>query len=878
MAKGTRFYLFSFSFFIALWFTHQQSQITGRATVGLIALGVVLICVLCYVRRLVSSPWPGIVMMIVAGALSSYALGSMQILWRLAEQLPAAEENRIFRLQIEVQSLPEVRARSVQFVARVLAARPDQVPGTLLVRWYAPDWGGPYRQPVPYEFPAISPGEKWQITAVLRSPHGTYNRNSFDYEQYAFAQGWRALATVRGEPQRLTADDLWLSEDNTGWPLDSWLGRAGPGHWFLQAEIWRGKLKTAMAPFLEQQPWGKVIQALTLGDRSSFSDEDWQLFNRAGLTHLISISGTHISLVAGSLGLLVTHLFKRTPLGTRWLLRWRPAAFWGGITAVGIAALYSAIAGWGVPTRRSFFMLFLVVLNYLTGISLSRWQLLAGVALVVLVFDPWAMLSSGFWLSFGAVAVLLACFQWSGQKGGQIVRTAWQQRRTTLYQFGVWQLIITLLLWPILVWYFSEFSLVSVISNLYAITLLGTFATPLSLLFALCAWALGAHPLTELFLHLALWAVELTMWPTEWLVQSQWAALTAARPPAWVVMASLVGLVIALCPRFWRGQKWFWLAVLPALFWPAKKMPEGAWSIEVLDVGQGLAVVIQTQHHHFVYDTGKRSSPVSDDGVRIIGPYLRTRGVQQLDGVIISHADLDHVGGLRSLMRQFPIRNYFANFPLVSWWQTESARLQEPTLVPERAALQGALPISLYYCQQGLGWEVDGVRFRFLWPKEPLTRPSSGTAERNAASCVLEIQGRYHQALLLGDIALEQEQQLLSSLGTEPYAVIVVAHHGSRHGSSQALIQQVRACVAVAGTGWWNRFNHPHPEVVTRWQKQGTQFMATHQWGSVLLESHTAQLQWQAQRWHQRRYWHNPLGITTATTGHRAKSNLIEGC
>src|SRR5699024_10691257 len=139
-----------------------------------------------------------------------------------------------------------------------------------------------------------------------------------------------------------------------------------------------------------------------------------------------------------------------------------------------------------------------------------------------------------------------------------------------------------------------------------------------------------------------------------------------ARPPAWVVMASLVGLVIALCPRFWRGQKWFWLAVLPALFWPAKKMPEGAWSIEVLDVGQGLAVVIQTQHHHFVYDTGKRSSPVSDDGVRIIGPYLRTRGVQQLDGVIISHADLDHVGGLRSLMRQFPIRNYFSYFPLVS--------------------------------------------------------------------------------------------------------------------------------------------------------------------------------------------------------------------
>src|SRR5699024_6949426 len=333
-----------------------------------VALGGALfvLTALCTVCLNSAPSWSRWVCIWLCGLGLAWAVGGAQINARLQQQLPAAEEDRIFRLQVQVETLPEVRDRSMQFIGRVIAARPNDVPDTVQVRWFAPDWAGPYQMPEPYKFPKVLPGEIWQITAVLRTPYGVQNPYGFDSEQFAFAQGVRALATVRANPERLaTAGQsnipaLWLDERSVVG------GETSGFSWLARAQQWRAHLKDAMAPLLSDYYWGKVILALTIGDRSEFTDEDWELFNRAGLTHLISISGTHITLVAGSMGALTLGLLRRLPWARNYLLAKQPAALWAGGMTLLVAALYSAVAGWGVPARRSFFMLAIIIVGYLS--------------------------------------------------------------------------------------------------------------------------------------------------------------------------------------------------------------------------------------------------------------------------------------------------------------------------------------------------------------------------------------------------------------------------------------------------------------------------------------------------------------------------------
>lgn len=874
MTKGAFFYAFGLGVLLGTIVLHQLAQVE-LLTIG--AGAALFFSALVAQRYVFLHQTPKVfrwAVMFLCGFGLAWALGGAQVYSRLQQQLPTLEENRIFRLQVLVQDLPDVRERSMQFNARVIAARPNHVPNTVQIRWFAPEWAGPYQMPKPYDFPQVRPGEIWQITAVLRTPYGAQNPHGYDSEQYTFAQGVRALATVRGTPIKLsdsvnlnnsTLRQLWLDEGSlvAGFPSGF--------SWLLWAQKIRAQLKESMRPLLKDHYWGKVVLALTIGDRSEFTDKDWELFNRAGLTHLISISGTHITLVAGSMGALALGFLRRIPISRNLLLSRQPAAVWAGIVTLVVAALYSAVAGWGVPARRSFFMLSIIVIGYLSRISLSISQLLLCAAVIIVLFDPWAILSTGFWLSFGAVATLLACDLWSGEPLQRFKQPLWQNRFRLLIKFVVWQAIITVLLWPLLVWFFAEFSLASVISNLYAITLLGTIATPISLLFALSVMVFDQGWLSHGLMQLSLWLIEWTMRPTQWLVEGSWAALHATRPPTWVVIVSLVGLGVAMVPRFWSGQRWFWLAVLPVLFWPQSRLKTGEWALDVLDVGQGLATVIRTREHTFIYDTGRRSSPLHDEAKRVLLPHLKALGVKSLDAVIISHADLDHIGGLRSLLENIPVRKLYGSFPFVQWWRIENQRLgTEIDFVAEQPELQ--------FCRQGIEWEVDGVFFRFLWPQQPLRRIGRNSAERNSFSCVLEIRGAHDRMLLLGDINAKEELNLYKQGLLRSQSVVLAAHHGSRHASSPELIAATKPCFAVASVGWWNRFEHPHMDAVHRWHKSGSLLLNTKEWGAISFTSQAQGLTWHAQRWQQRRYWHHPQSVSMDKSTRLALSETALRC
>lgn len=744
------------------------------------------------------------------------------------QQLPAAEENKAFKLLVQVDSLVRLKPDSRSFRARVLNAMPAAVPETISLRWGSSEWGGPYAQPKNSEFPLIKPGQVWQLTAFLKTPHGARNPHGFDYEGYVFAQGIRAVGTVRGHPKL-------VSEKPQQWSIS------------LLAEIWRHKLREAMLPYVESLRWGGVILALSIGDQASISSADWVVFNRTGLTHLVSISGSHVTMLAAVSAVFFAWWWRRFSFYGRPMSEYMPAMMAAGCLALVIAGLYSLTAGWEVPARRTFIMFGVTVLTLVWRLPLSITQIIAVAVVVVLFFDPWAILATGFWLSFGAVVVLVACSQWWGEgiwTGGQSSLKRWSLQ---LRMATVWQLIITIALLPPLAFLFFELSLVSPLSNAYAIPLIGLLITPLALLFALFSLLPMSWP-AESVLWLAHSLLELTMFFTVWLSEQSLASLPAARPSRWVFLLALFGMAVALAlralPLAWLG----WALVIPALFWREASLPQGEWRLHALDVGQGSAVIVQTASSVLVFDTGLRRSPESDEGVRTLMPYLRSLGHTRLDTLVLSHADLDHVGGTRSVLQFFPVQQSYSSFDLFAYLKREA-------LLMKRHAVEVTLPLAQNSCERGHTWEVDGVRFTFVWPS-PLIE--SVNVDKNAHSCVLEIRGAYHSAILTGDIGVAEEKQLVEA-GLATQDVVVVGHHGSHTSSGQLWVDHVQAQVAIAQVGWWSRYGHPHAVVQQRWQQAGARFLRTDHHGAVLVHSQKSGLVTHAERLDRGRYWQNAL-------------------
>lgn len=776
------------------------------------------------------SPWPVLAWMGLA-AVSAFVNASWQAQGLLEEQLALSEQNKPFRLTVQVQSLVRLAPNSRSFKALVLDSHPPDVPAEISLSWAASGWAGPYSPPKEHDFVMIKPGQVWELTAFLKTPHGARNPHAFDYESYVFAQGIRATGSIRGEP-------VLISDQAQRWSVS------------LVAEMWRHRLREAMLPYVQSLRWGGVLLALSIGDQASIAAEDWIVFNRTGLTHLVSISGSHVTLLAAMSAVFFAWCWRRLIIGRFVFVDYVPAAMAAGVLALIVAGLYSLTAGFEVPARRTFIMFGVAVGSLLSRLPLSITQIIALAVVVVLAFDPWAILASGFWLSFGAVLVLVACAQWSGsalwQGGASFGWRLWQQWRVA----ALWQLIITFVLLPPLAFLFFEISLVSPLSNAYAIPLIGLLITPLALLFALLCLT-PFDSLTQWVLWLSHGLLEFTMWLTVWLGNHPLASLPAARAPGWVLLTAIVGFTVALCFRFFAFAWLGWLLVLPSLFWRPASLPEGAWRLHALDVGQGSAIVVETANQTLLFDTGLRSSWQSDEGLRTVMPYLRSLGKTKIDVLVLSHNDLDHVGGTRSILSFFPVEQSYSSFDLTAYLQREARLLKQ-------SVQHLALPLAQTLCERGHAWQVDGVEFRFLWPSATDYRQAAKT-DKNSQSCVLQISGRYHRALLTGDIGVAQEQQLVEA-GLLNQDVVVVGHHGSRTSSGTAFVQRVQAQIAIAQLGWWNRFGHPAPQVEQRWRQSQAHFYRTDFDGAVVVSSQLKGLTTERSRHELARYWQNTTG------------------
>ena len=772
---------------------------------------------------------------VAVAALLGMLYGTLRVEHRLADALDPVNEDKVTRVVLRVAELPRLGHQSRGFTAEVLSSVPEGVPSRIQVRWNAGRYSGPYGprpNDQPSEFPDILPGQVWRMALVLRSPHGSRNPHGFDYEGHVFAQGIRATGTVRGTPV-LLRDEPWASLS-------------------VVAQRARHYVRAAMLPHIQELRWGGVLLALAIGDQASVASGDWTTFNRSGLTHLVSISGSHVTLIAVFAGMATNALWRRVQWRGHRPAEYVPAQLAAGWVALVVAWLYCLLAGWGVPARRTFVMLCVLASSLALRLPLAPTHVLAIAAVAVVLMDPWAVMASGFWLSFLAVYVLMATTGWWGSPlSGESLRsrsTLWAKLRTA----AVLQLFVTLALLPPLAMMFNEVSLVSPFANAYAIPIMGTLVTPLALTLAgaaLLPYAIAAW-VADWIAWLAHGLLVVCMVPTEWLAGLRWASLPVAAAPTWMMLVAMVGVCIALQPRGLPFRGLGWAFMLPALFWLPTRPAPGDWDLYALDVGQGSALVLVTGRHTLVFDTGVRYSPDTDAAQRSLLPFLRALGIGKIDVLVVSHADLDHVGGLRSVLEAMPVEQAFASFDIERWLGRESRMLGVAGLPP--------MPRTMQLCRYGMGWRVQGVRIDFLWPLgDGHIDLSASSRDRNRNACVLHVKGEAHSLLLPGDIGADEEKALVDR-GLGVVDVVVAAHHGSRFSSAPVFVEATEAFYVIVQAGRWNRYGHPAPAVTRRWQSDGAEFLNTAFGGAILARSRGGTLIVQAERDRAPRYWATP--------------------
>jgi len=710
---------------------------------------------------------------------------------RLQELLPEALEGRDFWVTGLVTGLPQRNERAQQIQFRVEHSCFDLLPTDcpahvalfrdrhILLNYYGPL--------------TLEPGQRWFWRVRLSRPRGFANPGGFDHEAWLVQQGVAARGYVRD-----TAFNVRLEDGG------AWLSRLRHG------------LRERLLQALEGRSQAGNILALVLGERDLVSSEDWELFTQTGTNHLIVISGLHVGFIAWLCALMTGWGVRLWPAA---LLR-LPAQQWGNLAAIVGALSYSLLAGLSVPTQRACLMVVVFAAAQLAARRLPHSFSYCLALLLVLLVNPLSVTGAGFWLSFGAVGTLLFAFGgWRRlrHRAGAVPAARRHWRRvdwsTTWQRWGQpqWVIFVGMLL-PLSVW-MQQLSLLAPLANVLAIPLVSLLVVPLCLLGSalLLFWPAGGTWLLQhadallVLLGKGLQAVTALPFPALWQV----ADLTLLEG-----LLALAGSVLLLMPRGWPRRWLGAVMMLPMLLPGVSELPRGQAHVTLLDVGQGLAVVVRTSQHTLLYDAGPRFSERFDAGAGIVLPYLRHAGVRRLDKVLISHGDNDHAGGLASLLQG-----------------VEIARVLTGEM-PDAAPLStlAAVQVPAAPCALGQAWQWDGVNFAVLWP------PAGEHAAGNDSSCVLRIEAGGRSLLLTGDIERRAEAALLRADADALRSDwLLVPHHGSQTSSSAGFLAAVDPCCALVSAGYRNQFRHPAPAVAARYHARGIQLWNTALRGALQL-------------------------------------------
>ncbi|MFV1922442.1 MAG: DNA internalization-related competence protein ComEC/Rec2 [Methylotenera sp.] len=789
------------------WMLQQQTSLPSVlfSAISLMVLAAIALSLLVSQEKYSRKPLLTIVALLLASGLFGYHYAGLMAEIRLSDELPPSWEQKNIEVIGTVASMTRVQEQGEQFrfyVEQILT--PDAVvPKHILLNYFNGNQWNPKAKIIEVNArekpPIFKVGERWQLTIRLKRPHATYNPNGYDYEAWALANNIRAMGVVRNKSgMQKKADFVWR-----------------PAY---IVEYSRNKIAQHITRTLSGKSYAGVIRALVVGDDSKISKLDWDIYLYTGVNHLMSISGLHITMLAGLAFSVISFIWRRYSRLVMYMPTKKAATIGGAL----VALLYACLAGLSIPTQRTLYMLTVVAVALLLNqrINFSRVLLIA--LLVVVLIDPWSVNAPGFWLSFSAVAIItfatvnrLRLRHWFIEA----VNTQWS---------------VTVGLLPFLIFMFGQASIVSPLANAFAIPIISLLVVPLSILGALI-------PL-DFILQLAHSILSICMLGLNWLASLPFATWQQPVVPFWRVAIGMVGVIWLLLPR---GIPLRWLGfilMLPMILTEQKQLNIGEMQITVLDVGQGLSVVVKTANHTMLYDTGRQYNQDSDAGASIVLPYLRSQGIKEIDALIISHDDNDHSGGFASIMAKLPVVWTASSYTLPSniiFAQTQSEPPKQST------------------CFAGQKWLWDGVLFEVLYPS--IQSYQHDNIKDNNRSCVIKVTSRNGTILLTGDIEEEAETLLLQ---TQRYKiksdVMIAPHHGSKTSSTELFIQSVGAKHIIFTVGYLNRFRHPRPSVMGRYLQNGAQLYRSDYHGAVLIDFIKNQpIQPRSWRLDQAKYWHN---------------------
>jgi competence protein ComEC len=694
---------------------------------------------------------------------------------------PGIENREVFIIGV-ISSIPEQYDDHIRFLIDIEEIT-DSIgndfvsPGRARLSWYK-------NKVIPL------PGEVWQLKVKLKRPYGFMNTGGFDYEAWMLRQDIKATGYIKFDQKNKN-----IADENS---------------YFIQ------KLRYKIAKQLNKhldKPLLGLVMALTLGDRSQLDVEQWKVLTQTGTNHLIAISGLHLGLIAGFIYFLARFVWSRFYFLTQRL----PSPIFASIMAFFGAFFYALLSGFALPAQRALIMIAIILIALLQVKQIRVTYVLCITAILILILDPFAITAVDFYLSFMAVIFIVYLTRYRINKHNNFTRWVYLQ------------CLLSFALCPLLIFWFKQIPLYSILANLITIPIVGFLIVPLSLiamilLFSFPSLALNCYSLIEKLNEIQ-WS-----W-LEFLSDQKYAVVPIAAPNIFFMFLSIIGVLIVTMPR---GLPCRYLGVfffIPLLFPINEKLNQGEFDFVLLDVGQGLAAVIQTKEHTLVYDTGALFSERFNIGDAVLKPYLRQKGKNNISMLLISHGDNDHIGGAGAIVTDFKVDKILSS---------ASDKITE------------SFPKSNYEaCYAGQQWLWEGVNFEILHPKRKTQFIG------NNSSCVLKISSKYGSILLTGDIEKEAEASLINRYGNLLQAeILLVPHHGSKTSSTKAFISKVLPNYAFIPTGYKNRFGFPKKDIMSRYDAFDVKTYISYETGELSAKFREKGLQIDEFRTKNRRFWH----------------------